>query len=80
VRRSSRQTQPQSRLKNFITYSIHYSVQDYISYNNITNDHYVFLNSLSQIEEPKVFEIIKLDPKWCKAMDEKLHALEKNKT
>jgi Reverse transcriptase (RNA-dependent DNA polymerase) len=40
----------------------------------------LFLNSLSQIEEPKVFEIAKLDPKWCKVMDEELHALEKNQT
>jgi hypothetical protein len=37
----------------------------------------VFLNSLSQTDEPKNFEIAKLDPKWCKAMDEELHALEK---
>jgi Reverse transcriptase (RNA-dependent DNA polymerase) len=78
VRRSSRQTQPSSRLKDFVTYSVQYPIEDYISYDNITNDHYVFLNSLSQIEEPKVFEIAKLDPKWCKAMDEELHALEKN--
>jgi hypothetical protein len=39
----------------------------------------VFLNSLSQIEEPTVFEIVKLDPKWYKAMDEEVHALEKIK-
>jgi hypothetical protein len=37
----------------------------------------VFLNSLSQTDEPKNFEIAKLDTKWCKAMDEELHTLEK---
>jgi hypothetical protein len=36
-----------SRLKDFITYSVQYPIQDYISYDNITNDHYVFLNALS---------------------------------
>jgi Reverse transcriptase (RNA-dependent DNA polymerase) len=39
----------------------------------------VFLNSLSQTKEPNFFEIVKLDPKWCKTMDEELHTLEKNK-
>jgi hypothetical protein len=80
VRRSSRQTQPSSRLKDFVMYSVQYPIQDYISYNNITNDHYVFLNSISQIEEPTVFVIAKLEPKWCKAMDEELQAMEKNQT
>jgi Reverse transcriptase (RNA-dependent DNA polymerase) len=37
----------------------------------------VFLNSLSKTDEPKNFEITKLDTKWCKAMDEEVHALEK---
>jgi Reverse transcriptase (RNA-dependent DNA polymerase) len=74
---SSRQTRPSSRLKDFVTYPVQYPIQNYISHDNITNDHYVFLNTLSQSEEPKVFEIAKLDPKWCKAMDEELDALEK---
>jgi hypothetical protein len=56
---------------------IQYPIQYYIFYDKITKEHYVFLNSLSQIEEPKYFEIAKLNPKWCKAMDEELHALEK---
>jgi hypothetical protein len=56
---------------------VQYPIQNYVSYDNISNDHYIFLNSLSQPEEPKIFEIAKLDPKWCKAMDEELHALEK---
>jgi hypothetical protein len=47
IRRSSRQTRPSSRLKDFVTYSVQYPIQDYISYDNITNDHYVFLNALS---------------------------------
>jgi hypothetical protein len=80
LRRSSRQTQPSTRLKDFVTYSIQYSIQDYISYTNITKDHYVFLNSLSKEEEPIYYEIARLEPKWCEAMDEELRALKKNQT
>jgi negative regulator of genetic competence, sporulation and motility len=54
TRRSSRQTRSSSRLKDFVTYLVQYSIQNYISYDNITNDHYVFLNALTKIEEPKV--------------------------
>jgi hypothetical protein len=37
----------------------------------------VLFYSLTRTDEPKNFEIAKLGPKWCKAMDEELHALEK---
>jgi hypothetical protein len=67
-------------LKDFVTYSVQYSIQNYILYDNITNDHYVFLNALTKIEEPNVYEIAKLDPKCCKAMDEEFDALKKNQT
>jgi hypothetical protein len=43
IRRSSRQTQPSTRLKDFISYSVQYPIQDYISYENISNEHYIFL-------------------------------------
>jgi hypothetical protein len=35
---------------------------------------------LSKIEEPTNYEVAKNDPKWCKAMEEELYALEKNQT
>jgi hypothetical protein len=60
LRRSSRQTQLLTRLKNFITNSVTYPIQDYISYNNIFNDHYTFLCFLSKIEEPTNYEVVKL--------------------
>jgi hypothetical protein len=80
LRRSSRQVQHSTRLRNFITYSVHYPIQDYIFYNHISNEHYAFLSSLSRIEEPINYEIAKLKPKWCKAMNEELNALERNQT
>jgi hypothetical protein len=51
LRRLSRQVQPSTRLRNFITYSVHYPIQNYISYNHISNEYYAFLSSLSRIEE-----------------------------
>jgi hypothetical protein len=30
------------------------------------------------IKEPTTYEVEKIEPKWCRAMNEKLHALEKN--
>jgi hypothetical protein len=80
LRRSSRQPQPSTRLRDYVTYSVNYPIQDYISYNNISNEHYVFLTALSKIKEPTNYEVAKNDPKWCKAMEEELYALEKNQT
>jgi hypothetical protein len=36
------------------------------------------VNVISTMEEPTTFEESKLDSKWYKAMEEELHALEKN--
>jgi Reverse transcriptase (RNA-dependent DNA polymerase)/Integrase core domain len=80
LRRSSRQPQPSTRLKDFMTYSVHYPIQDYLSYKNISSEHYTFINNLSKIEEPTSYEIAKREQKWCKAMEEELNALEKNET
>ena len=80
LRRSTRQLQPSTRLKNYVTYSVKYPIQDYISYPNVSKEHYGFITSLSKIYEPTSYEIAQSDPKWCKAMDEELHALEKNQT
>jgi hypothetical protein len=44
--RSTRQTQPPTKLKDFITYTVQYPIQDYISYSNITNDHYAYFERL----------------------------------
>jgi hypothetical protein len=35
------------------------------------------VNVISTMAEPATFEEAKQDPKWCKAMDEELQALEK---
>ena len=80
LRRSSRQPQPSTRLKDYVTYAVNYPIQDYISYENVSNEHYAFIAAMSKIEEPTNYEVARNDPKWCKAMEEELHALEKNAT
>jgi hypothetical protein len=77
LRRSTRQTRAPTRLKDFATYTVQYPIQDYISYKNISKEHCAFVNVISTTKEPTTFEEAKRDPKWCKAMEEELHALEK---
>jgi hypothetical protein len=77
LRRSSRQSQPSIILKDYITYSVQYPIQNYIFYNNISHKLYVFFNSLTKIEESINYEVAKLNLKWYKAMEEELHVLEK---
>jgi hypothetical protein len=60
LRRSSRQPQPSTRLRDYVTYSVNYPIQDYISYKNISNEHYVFLTALSKIKEPTNYEVAKM--------------------
>jgi hypothetical protein len=80
LRRSNRQPQSSTRLKDYITYSVNYPIQDYILYNNVSHDHYTFIITLSKIEEPTNYEMARTNPNWCKAMREELYALEKNQT
>jgi hypothetical protein len=42
LRRSSRQIQPSTKLKDFVIYSVKFPIQDYIFYDHIANEHYVF--------------------------------------
>jgi hypothetical protein len=80
LRRSSRPTQPSTRLRNFVTNKITYPIQNFISYDNISTNYQVFLSSLSKVEEPNFFQEAITQPIWCKAMKEELKALEKNET
>jgi hypothetical protein len=77
LRRSTCQVQPSTRLRDYVTYSVHYSIQDYISYKNISCEHLAFLNNLSRVGEPISFEDAKNEPKWRRAIEEELKALEK---
>jgi hypothetical protein len=79
LRRSTREIQASTRLRDFITYKVSYPIQDYISYENISTNYKTFLTTISKGVEPHYQEAMQ-DPKWCKVMQEELNALEKNKT
>ena len=80
LRRSSRPTQPSTRLRDFVTYEVQYPIQNFISYKNISSSHNSFLTSISKEEEPNNYHEAINNPNWYKAMKEELRALEKNET
>jgi hypothetical protein len=43
----------------------------------ISNQYQVFLSQLANQSEPATFEEAKINPIWCKAMEEEFQALEK---
>jgi hypothetical protein len=79
-RRSTRSTQPSSRLRDYVTYKVRYPIQNYVSFENISTPYKAFLSSISKEVEPTNFWVAKTIPVWCTTMEEELKALEKNKT
>jgi hypothetical protein len=80
LRRSTRQTQPSIRLRDYVSHQVMYHIQDYISYNNISHQCRVFLSQITNQSEPTMFEEAKISSVWCKAMKEEFQVLEKNNT
>jgi Reverse transcriptase (RNA-dependent DNA polymerase) len=80
IKRSSREVQPSTRLRDFVTYTVNCPIQKIISYDKISIDHKTYLSSTSKEKEPTQYSEAIKNPKWCKAMGEELEALEKNKT
>jgi Reverse transcriptase (RNA-dependent DNA polymerase)/gag-polypeptide of LTR copia-type/Integrase core domain/GAG-pre-integrase domain len=78
--RPTRVSRPPTRLQDFVTYQVTYPIQNYISYNNIAPKYKAFLGSINELKEPTTFLDAKDNAKWCKAMNEELEALERNKT
>ena len=52
----------------------------YISCNNFSTSHGVFLASIAKIVEPSYYQEDVKDPRWQKAIAEEIHALEENQT
>jgi hypothetical protein len=51
LRRSTCQTRASTRLKDFTTYTVQYPIQNYVSYKNISKEHYAFVNVISTMAE-----------------------------
>jgi hypothetical protein len=80
VRRSSRELQLLTRLRDFVTYTVNYPIQKSLFYDKISINRKAYLTSTSKEQEPTQYNEAIKNPKWCKAIEEKLDALEKNKT
>jgi hypothetical protein len=55
LRRSTRVPQRSTRLRDYTTYKVCYHIQDYISYDNITDEYKRFLTSISKELEPTTY-------------------------
>jgi hypothetical protein len=52
LQRSTRVPQRSTRLRDYTTYKVRYTIQDYISYDNVTCEYKSFLTSISKELEP----------------------------
>jgi hypothetical protein len=48
LRRSTREIQPSTNLRDFVTYKVYYPLQNFISYTNISKYHRAFLMSIKR--------------------------------
>lgn len=55
-------------------------ITNYLSYDNFSNAHKVFLAAITTNDEPKHFKKAIQDPKWIEAMKKEIQALEQNDT
>jgi Reverse transcriptase (RNA-dependent DNA polymerase) len=79
-RRSTRQTQKSTRLKDFVTYSTLHPIHKQIRYEKISQNHYGFLTSMDDHTEPTNFYEAQTKKIWVNAMKDELEALTKNQT
>jgi hypothetical protein len=56
VRRLTRTSWPSTRFRDYITYSVTYSIKNFISYENISSQHKTYLKYISKEQEQKKFK------------------------
>ncbi|OIS96040.1 hypothetical protein A4A49_58616, partial [Nicotiana attenuata] len=84
-RKSTRTQRPAVWLKDYVTSckprgDCLYSLTDYVSYDHLPEHYQCYLSSFSAQVEPRNFQEATQDDKWIKAMQQKIQALEENKT
>jgi len=62
------------------TFSTHYPMRSFISYDNCSSDHTAFFHNISAQAKPFSFKEAAQHDCWKQAMDAELHALDKNQT
>ena len=80
LRRTTRVSQPSTRLRDYVTYTTKYPIQNFVSYEKILPSYQAFLTIVEKEIEPKNYQEAIQKPSWNKAMKEELKALEKNET
>lgn len=70
-------------LEDYVCYNANkskYPIENYLSYENISEKHNAFLTEINMAKEPKSYTQAIKDKNWCKAMESELKALKENKT
>jgi len=70
-------------MKDFVSLNVHegpYSLDKYVSYNNIAPTYQTYLAKMSNETEPQSYREASFDPRWTKAMNAEIKALQENHT
>lgn len=77
LRRSTRTSQPSTRLRNFVTYKVRYPIQNFVIYDYITSSHGALLISIGKEQEPNTYQEAIGNHVWRKTMKKKTKCLRK---
>ena len=83
-RKSGRSSKPPIWLKDFVSLNIQkesdYGIQNYISYENISDKYSAYIAAASNHTEPKSYKEAVKDSRWIEAMKSEIEALQSNHT
>lgn len=84
TRISVREPHPPKWLKDFVSLNINkdvkYPIYEYISYYHLSHSYQAFIVATSALVEPTTYAEANKDPRWVKAMQVEIQALERNNT
>ncbi|GKE16509.1 hypothetical protein Tco_1424086 [Tanacetum coccineum] len=80
-RRYSRQSKLLAKLKDYVLNSnVRYGIEKYVSYSNLKGANLCFATILNKYVEPTCLGDALYDPNWVEAINNKIEALNRNKT
>jgi hypothetical protein len=66
--------QQSTRLRDYVTYSVKYPIENYISCKNISCQHKTYLTSISKEQEPLNYHEAITNPNWWKAIKRRIES------